>query len=180
MKIFKNLIIAIITLVVVVLVIAAFIPSEFRVEREVTINKPLAEVFDYVKYLKNQEKYTVWAKIDPNMKRKFTGVDGTVGFVSAWDSDNPEAGKGEQEIIKIDEGKRIDYELRFLEPFESTSLAYMSFESPDSNRTIVKSGFDGSMPYPMNLMLLFIDMDAELGKNLQGGLDNLKAILENQ
>jgi len=36
------------------------------------------------------------------------------------------------------------------------------------------------MPYPMNLMLLFIDMDAELGKNLQGGLDNLKAILENQ
>jgi len=113
------------------------------------------------------------------MKREFTGVDGTVGFVSAWDSENPDAGKGEQEIIKIDEGKRIDYELRFLKPFESTSLAYMTFDSPDSNRTIVKWGFEGGMPYPMNLMLLFVDMDAELGKDLQGGLDNLKAILEN-
>ncbi|VAX20985.1 FIG01064181: hypothetical protein [hydrothermal vent metagenome] len=180
MKILKNTIIIIISLVVVILIIAAFVPSDFEVEREVIINKPLTEVFDYVKYLKNQENYSVWSKIDPNMKREYTGVDGTVGFVSAWDSDNPDAGKGEQEIIKIDEGKRIDYELRFLEPFESTSQAYMTFGSPDSNITIVKWSFEGSMSYPMNLMLLFVDMDAELGKDLQQGLNNLKSILENQ
>lgn len=75
MKILKNTIIVIISLVVIVLIIAAFVPSEFKVEREVTINKPLTEVFDYVKYLKNQENYSVWSKIDPNMKREFTGVD---------------------------------------------------------------------------------------------------------
>ncbi len=34
------------------------------------------------------------------------------------------------------------------------------------------------MPYPSNFMLLFIDMDTELGKDLQDGLNNLKAILE--
>lgn len=54
----------------------------------------------------------------------------------------------------------------------------MTFGSPDSNITIVKWSFEGSMSYPMNLMLLFVDMDAELGKDLKGGLDNLKAILE--
>lgn len=75
MKILKNTIIVIISLVVIVLIIAAFVPSEFKVEREVTINKPLTEVFDYVKYLKNQENYSVWSKIDPNMKREFIGVD---------------------------------------------------------------------------------------------------------
>lgn len=35
------------------------------------------------------------------MKREFRGEDGTVGFVAAWDSENPDAGKGEQEIIGI-------------------------------------------------------------------------------
>jgi hypothetical protein len=34
------------------------------------------------------------------------------------------------------------------------------------------------MAYPMNLMLVFMDMDAMLGKDLQTGLNNLKAVLE--
>jgi len=34
------------------------------------------------------------------------------------------------------------------------------------------------MPYPMNLMLLFTDMEGMLGKDLSAGLGNLKAILE--
>nr|MDA3862075.1 hypothetical protein [Melioribacteraceae bacterium] len=74
---------------------------------------------------------------------------------------------------------RNDYELRFLEPFESKSLAYMIFSSVDSNKTSVQWGFDGEMPYPMNLMLLFVDMEGELGKDLSDGLNNLKNILEN-
>jgi hypothetical protein len=34
------------------------------------------------------------------------------------------------------------------------------------------------MKYPMNLTLLFMDMDTMLGKDLSGGLSNLKALLE--
>ncbi len=180
MKIAKNVLLALVTIVVVILVLAAIVPSEFEVEREVTINKSNTEVFEYTKYLKNQENFSTWAKIDPNMKREFIGVDGTAGFISAWKSDHPDVGVGEQEITKVDDGKRIDYQLRFLEPFESTSNAYMIFDRLDSNKTVVKWGFEGEMPYPMGLMLLFMDMDAELGKDLQQGLDNLKAILENQ
>ncbi len=180
MKIAKNILLVFAAIVVIVLILAAIVPNEFGVVREVTINKSNKEVFEYTKYLKNQEKFSVWAKIDTNMTREFTGVDGTVGFVSAWRSDHPDVGIGEQEIIKIDADKRIDYELRFFEPFESTSLAYITFDKIDSNKTVVKWGFDGEMPYPMNLMLLFMDMDAELGKNLQDGLDKLKEILENQ
>jgi hypothetical protein len=30
----------------------------------------------------------------------------------------------------------------------------------------------------MNVMLVFMDMDAMLGKDLEGGLSNLKSILE--
>jgi hypothetical protein len=44
----------------------------------------------------------------------------------------------------------------------------------------VKWGFDGKMNYPMNLMLLFMDFDAMLGKDMEQGLSNLKMIVEKQ
>lgn len=180
MKIAKNILLVFVAIVVIVLVIAVIVPSEFGVEREVSIDKSKIEVFEYVKLLKNQDYFSVWAKIDPNMKKEFSGVDGTVGFISSWTSEHPDVGVGEQEITGLDSERRIDYELRFLEPFESTSSAYMIFESVDSNKTAVRWGFEGNMPYPINLMLLFVDMEGELGADLQSGLDNLKGILEKQ
>jgi hypothetical protein len=36
----------------------------------------------------------------------------------------------------------------------------------------------GKMKYPTNLSLLFMDMDALLGKDLSSGLSNLKVLLE--
>jgi hypothetical protein len=166
------------SLVIILLLIAAFVKKDYAVERSITLNLPKQFVYDYVKYLKNQNTFSVWAKIDPNMKVEYRGTDGTVGFVSAWDSPVKEAGKGEQEIIKMEEGKRIDYEIRFYEPMKSTDYAYMVFESVNDSTTKVAWGFFGKMKYPVNTMLLFMDMDKMLGKDLDGGLHNLKAILE--
>jgi hypothetical protein len=120
----------------------------------------------------------VWAKIDPTMKTEFRGTDGTIGFVSAWDSPNKDAGSGEQEITGINEGNRIDYEIRFFKPMKSTDKAFMSFESINDSVTKVKWGIYGKLKYPMNISFLFMDMDAMLGKDLEGGLNNLKALLE--
>ena len=177
-KKFRYVALFLLSVVILVLIVAAFVPSEFSVIREVKIDRPKSEVFEYTKLLKNQENFSTWAKIDLNMKHEFSGVDGTVGFVSAWNSTNSDVGKGEQEITAIEKGKRIDYELRFIEPFESTSPAYMVFTELDSNRTSVQWGFEGETPYPMNLMLLFVNVEDELGKELQAGLNNLKAIFE--
>jgi len=177
-KILKVTGLILLSLVVIMLLIAAFVKKDYAVERSITLNMPKQVVYDYVKYLKNQNTFSVWAKIDPNMKVEFRGTDGAVGFVSAWDSPVKEAGKGEQEIIKMEEGKRIDYEIRFLEPMKSTDYAYIVFDSVNDSTTNVAWGFFGKMKYPMNTMLLFMDMDKMLGKDLDGGLHNLKAILE--
>lgn len=165
-------------LILAFLVIAAFVKKDFSVEREIIINKSRQAVFDYVKFLKNQNEFSVWAKIDPAMKTEFRGTDGTVGFVSAWDSQVKNAGKGEQEITAINDGKRIDYEIRFYKPMKATNNAFMSFESINDSVTQVKWDFFGRMKYPVNVSLLFMDMDAMLGKDLEGGLSNLKTLLE--
>lgn len=158
--------------------VALFVEKNYAVEEEIVINKPKSEVFEYIKHLKNQDNFSKWSSMDPNMKKSYTGTDGTVGFVSAWESNNENVGAGEQEILKITEGERIDFELRFIKPFESTQAAYMTTEAVSENQTKVKWGFSGKMSYPMNLMLLFMDFEEMIGKDFQEGLRNLKTIVE--
>lgn len=178
MKTVKRILIVLAVIIAIPLVLAIFVNSEYQVERSVEIKRPKDEVFGYIKYLRNQDNYSVWSKKDPAMKKEFRGEDATVGFVSAWDSQQDEVGKGEQEIKKIDDGNSIEMELRFLKPMEGIAQAKMVTEDAGSGSTRVKWGFNSKMPYPMNVMLLFMDMDAMLGADLQQGLDNLKATLE--
>jgi uncharacterized protein YndB with AHSA1/START domain len=178
MNIIKKILLGLFGIIVLALLIALFLPKKYAVEREITINQPKDSVFNYVKYLKNQDSFSVWSSKDPAMKKTFTGTDGTVGAIAGWDSKDENVGVGEQEIKKIVEGERIDYELRFKVPVESTAFAFMSTEAISPNQTKVKWAFNGNMPYPMNLMLPFMNMEQMLGKDLQDGLNNLKVVLE--
>jgi hypothetical protein len=178
MKILKMILIVVGVLIGLVLITAVFVKKEMSAEREVTINKTKAEVFNYVKYLKNQNNYSKWGSMDPAMKKEFKGTDGTVGFVSAWDSDKKDVGKGEQEITKIADGERVDYQLRFIKPWESTATSYMTTEAVSEDQTKVKWGFNGKMNYPMNIMRLFMNMDDMIGNDFATGLNNLKSTLE--
>ena len=178
MNLILSILCGLLSIVVILLIIAAFMKKEYSVEREITINKPRRVVFDYLKYLKNQDNFSKWALMDPNMKKEFKGIDGTVGFFSSWDSANKNVGKGEQEIKSITEGQRIDFELRFIKPFAGLAHAYFTTELMTQNETIVIWGFDSKMKYPMNLMLLFMDMDKMIGNDFSTGLAKLKSILE--
>ncbi len=168
--------IGILLIVVVVLVFA--VSGDYQVEREITINKPKADVFSYAKMVKNQNEWGPWIKKDPAIKMSYKGNDGEVGFVSSWESEVPDVGVGEQEIKKLTEGSRIDTEIRFRKPFESKSDAYLILDETGPSQTRVRWGFSGSMPKPMNLLLLVMNMDKEVGKDFESGLASLKAILE--
>jgi hypothetical protein len=180
MKILKRILFVILAIIGLVLITALFVKKEMHAEREVVINKPKSEVFEYVKYLKNQNNYSKWATMDPAMKQDFKGTDGKVGFVSAWESDKDDVGKGEQEIKGIKEGERIDYELRFKKPMESTASAYMITEAVSGNQSKVRWGFDSKMSYPFNVIRLFMDVDKMIGDDFEEGLKNLKARMENK
>lgn len=174
----KKILLGLVIIIAIPLVVALFVKKEYAVVKEIVINKPRQEVFNYVKYLKNQNNYSKWASMDLEMKKSYRGTDGTVGFVSAWESKNDEVGTGEQEIKGITDGERIDFELRFIKPFEATEPAFMTTESVSDTETKVKWGFSGHMDYPMNIMMLFMDFEAMIGDDLETGLKNLKTVLE--
>jgi uncharacterized protein YndB with AHSA1/START domain len=177
MKIIKRILFLFLFVFAVVLVVALFMKKEYEVKREITINQPIEKVFDFVKYLKNQEKYSTWARKDKKTVTTFSGIDGQIGSTSTW-SGNSEVGVGEQEIKKIDFNKRIDIELRFKEPFEGKANAYLTTEAIDSSKTKVVWGIKGRDNYPMNIMQVIMDYDKMMGTEFDAGLKNLKTILE--
>ncbi len=180
MKIVKIIVAILASILALFLIIGLFVNGNYSVEKEISINKPKQIVFDYIKLLKNQENYSVWASMDSKMLKTYSGNDGTIGFISAWDSKDKNVGKGEQKIIKLDEGERIDYELKFIEPFESTDFAFMETKAVTDSTTKVIWGFNGKMKYPMNITLLFMNMEEMLGNDLNQGLSKLKLVLEKE
>jgi len=175
MKILKRIGLTALSLLVLLLVAALFIQKEYTVEREVTVNKNKEEAFGYIKYAKNQDSYNKWVMADPAVKKEYRGTDGTVGFVYAWDGNN-KVGKGEQQIKSIEEGRRVDFDLHFIKPFEGKATAWIITEAVSDHQTKIKWGMRGRNPYPLNLMNLFIPNI--LGRDLETSLAKLKTVLE--
>ncbi|KGE13420.1 SRPBCC family protein [Sphingobacterium deserti] len=173
MKILKYILLTVVALVVLVLIIALILPRKFHAGSQITIDRPSAEVFDYVSAIKNQGNYDAWSKQDPNIEKKYSGTDGTVGFTYEWKS--KKVGDGKQVVTHIEPGKRIDMNLYF----QGTGIANPSFiavEDLGPNQSQVTWEISGTMPYPFNIMNVFYDMN----KDFEVGLQNLKTILETQ
>lgn len=156
MNIFKKYLINFGVLVAIPLLVAAFVRKEYVVEREIIINKPKNEVFDYLKQIKNQADYSQW----------------DVNFTSHSDKNN--------EILHIEEGKRIDFSLGDFEQFDTNDTAYFITEDYEGNKTKVRWGIKGKMAYPANLLLIDISIEQRIGNDLETGLENLQSVFDEE
>ncbi|MCF6133420.1 SRPBCC family protein [Flavobacterium wongokense] len=162
-------------LVALVFIGAVLSRKQYHISRNVSINASRQKVFDYVKLLKNQDNFNKWVMADPMTKKEFSGTDGTVGFIYAWNG--KKSGEGEQEIINILEGKKIETEIRFVRPFPSIAYADMVIESESDTQTKLTWSNASTMKYPINIMLPMIEK--MLAKDMDTSLATLKNILEN-
>jgi uncharacterized protein YndB with AHSA1/START domain len=178
MNTLTTILLVIAILIGIVLIVAAFLNDSYTIEKEITINKPKTEVFNYIKLLKNQVNYSKWMMTDPNARLTYRGIDGNVGSVIAWDSDNKQVGKGEQETTRLLDGERVDCEIRFEKPFEGKSTTSMVTTKISQNETKVQWFFKGDLNYMMKLMHLILNLKKGLGKDLQTSLNNLKSVFE--
>jgi hypothetical protein len=167
---------SILSLFVLILLIAAVTKKNYAIQRSIVINRPKEQVYDYLRHLKNQDRYSKWVMRDPNMKKTYTGTDGEVGFIYAWDGDK-HAGAGEQEIKRLVPNALVDAEIRFIRPFAAIAQTPFTIEG-DGNETTVTWSMSSSMKYPMNIMLLMMNMDKLLGKDMEESLGMLKKQLE--
>ena len=144
------------------------------INSEVVIDLPKEAVWDYVRLLRNQEQYNTWILQDPNIKMKYSGTDGTPGFVAAWQS-KTRMGNGEQVITKVYEGEGYESELHF-ENHENITYTKVMLESVDGGKTKVSMVMSATPSFPMNIMMPM--MQKVLKKNMDENSAKLKAILE--
>lgn len=162
-------------IIAVVLIAALFMKKDHYVRREILINAPRQKVFDFLRLLRNQEKFNKWAMADPDRDREFKGTDGTVGFIIAWNGDKS-VGEGQKEIMAIIEGKRIETQVRFVRPMATTANVNFETEAPANQQTKVYMTNAGSLKYPLNVMIPIAEKN--FAKDMDISLTNLKAILE--
>ncbi|POY38978.1 polyketide cyclase [Solitalea longa] len=165
------------TLVLLLFVLALVAPKSYSLKRQVIVDQPVHVVFNYLKHLKNQDYFNKWVMMDANLRKQFRGEDGKVGFVYAWQG-NKQAGVGEQEIKRIEENKLVEVEVRFEKPMKGIARTPFSTEEVSQNQTRVTWEMSSTMKYPSNIILLFMNMDKLLGKDIQASLELLKLNLE--
>lgn len=175
MKTLKYIGIGLVVLIAALLIIAVFVPKSFVYEKSITINAPIDSVWGNVNSLGALDKWSPWNDHDPNMKKGMSGIDGTIGAKQSWESEI--VGTGSQTIETIEKPNLFETKLDFLKPHESHGKAFVKLASEGIN-TKATWGMSGNMPYPANIMILFMNMEKSMGKDWDNGLSKLKKMSE--
>jgi uncharacterized protein YndB with AHSA1/START domain len=178
----KKILLTILGLVVVcvlaVLAIAATKPKVFQVERSATIAAPPASVFAVINDFHQFQKWSPWEKLDPNMNRDIGGPDAGVGATYYWKG-NQDAGEGRMTITESVPDSKVAMSLEFIAPFPANNHVEFNL-APAAEATNVRWSMSGDCPYMMKVMMVFMDMDAAVGKDFEEGLANLGRVAQEQ
>ena len=177
---FKTIAVVVVFLLVVgvaaVLILAATKPDTFRVERAASIKASPEKIFPL---LNDFHRYMAWSpyeKLDPAMKRTYSGASSGKGAVYSWESSG-KAGQGRMEIADTSPPSKVRINLDFVKPFEASNIVEFTLE-PKGESTNVTWAMHGPSPFFAKVMHVFFNMDSMVGKDFESGLANLKALAE--
>jgi polyketide cyclase/dehydrase/lipid transport protein len=158
------------------LVYAATRPDSFRIERSASIKAPPEKIFAQVNELKAWTAWSPWEKIDPALKRTYSGAPSGKGAAYAWEG-SKNVGTGRMEITESVAPAKITLRLDFFKPFEAHNTAEFTFV-PAGDVTTVTWAMFGPSPYLSKVMGIFFSMERMVGGQFEQGLANLKALAE--
>ncbi len=158
-------------LIAIVLIAASRKPGTVHYERSIAINASPERILPHLVDFHNWATWSPWEKLDPTMKREFSGAQSGPGAKYFW-SGNGRAGEGTMEILEASNaGVQID--LRFVKPFKSDCVSWFRLV-PQGGGTTVMWTMDGPNLLMGKLMGIFINMDKMVGKDFETGLVRLK------
>jgi hypothetical protein len=172
----KIILIVIAILVVGVLVFAATRPNTFRVQRSASIKAPPEKIFPFINDFHSWPLWSPWEKIDPALKRTYSGEPSGKGARYAWEG-NSKVGSGSMEITESSPPGKILIKLDFIKPFEGHNVTDFTLV-PNGDMTEVTWLMHGPVPYIGKIMHMFFSMERMVGGQFETGLANLKAAAE--
>ncbi len=161
-------------LIVLVLIVAAFLPKSYNIEKTIIIQKPVNDVMKRVSNLSDYADWNPWQKAEPAARKVITGVAGMPGHRYSWQG--KKVGVGSLTIDDIDD-RHIHFLLEFLKPWKSKARDNWLFEHWGDDGTKVTWQNSGNLPWPMARMMGPL-LNKNLNHQFEVGLNNLKKMCE--
>jgi hypothetical protein len=171
-KIFLGLAAVLLVLVVVI----ALRPADFRVSRSTTIAAPASAIFSRVNDLHQWEAWSPWTGIDPAMKVGYEGPATGVGSSYTW-SGNNEVGEGRSTVTESRLDEVVRFKLEMKRPFVGSNDVEFAFK-PEGAQTVVTWSMAGKNNFMSKAVGLFMDCEKMCGDQFEQGLAKLKALVE--
>jgi len=161
-------------LIVGLLILAAFMPRTYKIEKTVVISRPLPEVRDRIINLENYSKWNPWQQMDPAAQKRITGRAGAPGHKYEWNG--KKVGNGSLTLRETDD-HNANFDLEFIKPMKSKAKDNWHFDPVSENETRVTWNNHGDLPYP-SARLIGPLLKKNLDKQFNDGLSNLKKMCE--
>jgi uncharacterized protein YndB with AHSA1/START domain len=151
-------------------------PDTFEVVRSATIKAPPEKIYARLNDFSQWDSWSPWSKLDPAMTKKISTNSVGKGATYEW-AGNSDVGKGKMEIVESVAPSAVKMSLYFAEPFNSNNSSNFSLVSLGDS-TKVEWRVKGQSPFISKVMTVFFDMDKEIGKDFERGLENLRKVSE--
>lgn len=112
MKLIKRILVFLLVFVALFAVAGHLLPAQYHVERSTVVKASSERVFGIAADLGTWEEWTAWnLKMDPTMKRTFSGPASGAGAAVSWDG--KKSGHGEMTLTKVTPPTEFTYDLSF-------------------------------------------------------------------
>jgi effector-binding domain-containing protein/uncharacterized protein YndB with AHSA1/START domain len=167
MRILRNFILIILTLIVIGAIYLATLDGRYKVERSRVINASPILVFNELNEYKNWKEWSPWYELDSTIEVRYGDSTKGEGGYYSWTSEIE--GGGRMKTLKVTKPKRIDQELFFETPFGDmrSDVNWELDKTPEG--TDVKWSISGELPFFSRFMAS--DMEAQLGPMEERGLE---------
>ncbi|WKJ90603.1 SRPBCC family protein [Methylomonas montana] len=172
----KTILIVVALILVAVLIYAATKPDTFRVQRSILIKAPPETIFPLINDLHSMQTWSAWEKVDPGMKRTYSGAASGPGAIYEWEG-NQEIGQGRMEILESAPPAKITIRMDFIKPFPAQNILEFILQTEGGSTRVTQAIF-GPSPYISKLMSLVFSMDKMIGGKFEDGLTALKSLAE--
>ena len=172
----KKIAIALGAVVIIFLGVVAMQPADFRIERSAAIAAPPADVFAQVNDFHNWTAWSPWEKLDPALKKTYSGAAAGGGAVYEW-AGNDQVGTGRMTLTDSQPSNLIRIKLEFIKPFEATNTTEFLL-TPDGGGTKVTWSMTGNNNFMAKAAGLFMNMEKMVGGDFEKGLAQMKTVAE--
>ena len=172
----KTIALVVVVAIAAILVYAPTRPDNFSVQRSTSIKAPPEKIFALINDFHRWDSWSPWEKMDPAMKRTYSGAASGKGTMYAWQG-NSKVGEGRMEIADASPPSKVTIKLDFVKPIEGHNTAEFTLE-PKGDSTNVTWLMYGPSAYIAKVIGIFVSMDKMIGKEFETGLANMKAVAE--